>query len=74
MNYTDKEYEYKGFEYRTYDDVEPDNIKTFHLCFKDGKEVKMPQEFYNTSPYRKVKYEDFVEFVKQVELVEFVRG
>ena len=74
MNGTDFVYEYNGFQYRTYDDVEEDNIKTFHYCFKNGKEVKMPYEFYNTSPYRKVKYEDFVEFVSQVALVEFVRG
>ena len=38
---TDLHYRYMGYEYRTYDDVEPDNIKMFHLCFKDGVEVQL---------------------------------
>jgi hypothetical protein len=69
-----RHYSYKGFEYRTWDDVEEDNIKTFHECWKDGKQVKMPYAFYNHSPYSLVSYNEFVEFVQQIELVEFVRG
>ena len=72
--FTDTHYEYKGFEYRTWDEREEDNIKTFHECWKDGKEVKMSREFYNTSPYDLVEYEDFVAFVQQIELTEFVKG
>jgi uncharacterized protein YacL (UPF0231 family) len=72
--FTDTHYEYKGFEYRTWDDREEDNIKTFHECWKDGKEVKMPYAFYNTSPYSFVEREDFVAFVQQIELTEFVKG
>jgi hypothetical protein len=72
--FTDTHYSYKGFEYRTWDEREEDNIKTFHECWKDGKEVKMSRAFYNTSPYDLVEYEDFVAFVQQIELVEFVRG
>ena len=64
----DLRYKYKGFEYRTYDDVEEDNIKTFHYCYKDGKEVKMIPEFYNTSPYDLVDVEDFKRFVDTVEV------
>lgn len=70
----DNHYTYKGFEYRTWDDVEEDNIKMFHECYKDGKQIKMPYEFYNHSPYSLVSLDQFVAFVQQIELVEFVRG
>ena len=69
-----KHYTYKGFEYHTWDDVEEDNIKTFHECHKAGREIKMPREFYNHSPYSLVTLDEFVAFVQQIELVEFVRG
>ena len=68
------EYEYMGYQYRTYEDIEEDNIKTFHLCFKDGKEVSLTREFYNTSPYRKVAYENFVRYVDEEILVDFING
>lgn len=71
---TDLEYEYKGYQYRTYRDVEEDNIKTFHLCYKDGKEVSLSRAFYNTSPYRYVKREDFERYVDEEILVDFVNG
>lgn len=33
-------YEYKGYAYKPYEDVEPEeNIKIFHYVEKDGKEV-----------------------------------
>jgi uncharacterized protein YacL (UPF0231 family) len=64
----DLRYKYKGFEYRTFDDVEEDNIKTFHYCYKDGKEIKMSYEFYNTSPYELVAVEDFKKFVDTLEV------
>ncbi len=73
-------YKYKGFEYRTWDDVEEDNIKTFHYCYRrraeDGHliEVGMPAEFYNHSPYDLVPVEDFKRYVDMIELVEFVKG
>jgi hypothetical protein len=69
-------FSYNGFEYRTWVEIEfdGDNMKTFHECWKDGKQVKMPRAFYNTSPYDLVEYKDFVAFVQQIELVEFVRG
>ena len=69
---TDKHYAYKGYEYRTYDDVDDDCIKMFHLCFKDGKEVKMPPEFYNHSPYSLIALRDFEQFVDDRILVDFV--
>jgi len=54
------EYDYCGYQYRTYDDIEDDNIKTFHLCYKDGIEVKeISYGFFNTSPYSLVAYDDF---------------
>ena len=73
-------YKYKGFEYRTWDDVEEDNIKTFHYCYRrraeDGHliEVGMPQEFYNHSPYDLIPVEEFKKYVDEVELVEFVKS
>jgi uncharacterized protein YacL (UPF0231 family) len=69
-----KHYTYKGFEYRIWEDVEEDNIKIFHECWKDGQQVKMPDAFYNHSPYSLVSLDEFVAFVQQIELVEFVRG
>lgn len=69
---TDKHYEYMGYEYRTYEDREDDNIKLFHLCFKDGKEVKLPYEFYNHSPYSLVYREAFERYIDAQLLVDFV--
>ena len=73
-------YKYKGFEYRTWDDVEEDNIKTFHYCYRrraeDGHliEVGMPAEFYNHSPYDLVPVEKFKKYVDEIALVEFVQS
>lgn len=73
MNHTDFEYEYMGYEYRTFVDIEPDNIKRFHECYKDGKRVQLCREFENTSPYRYVKKEDFMRYVDAQLLVDFAR-
>ena len=69
-----KHYTYKGFEYYTWDDVKEDNIKMYHECRKAGREIKMPDAFYNHSPYSLVSLDEFVAFIQQIELVEFVRG
>lgn len=58
-----KVYEYRGFVYQTYDDIEEDNIKTFHECWKDGKRIKMPREFDNHSPYSLVPFKTFKEII-----------
>jgi hypothetical protein len=71
---TEYEYKYKGYEYRTFQDIEEDNIKTFHLCYKDGKEVSLCREFYNTSPYRYVKRLDFERYVDEYILVDFINS
>lgn len=65
-------YSYLGYEYRPWDDVEEDNIKTFHECYKHGVRIKMPQEFYNHSPYDTMSFEEFVKHVQTVEV--FVQG
>ena len=65
-------YSYLGYEYRVWDDVEEDNIKTFHECYKNGQRVKMPREFYNHSPYSLMMFEEFVGHVQTVEV--FVQG
>lgn len=72
MQGTELHYEYKGYEYRTYDDIEEDNIKTFHMCFRDGHEVKLDYAFYNHSPYSLVSRQDFEQFVDDRILVDFV--
>ena len=68
----DSLYSYLGYEYRPWDDVEEDNIKTFHECYKNGVRVKMPYEFYNHSPYSRMTYEEFVGYIQTVEV--FVQG
>ena len=65
-------YSYLGYEYRPLDDVEEDNIKTFHECYKDGVRIKMPDAFYCHSPYSLISYDEFVKHVQSVEV--FVQG
>jgi len=65
-------YNYLGYEYCPWDDVEEDNIKTFHECYKNGKRVHMPREFYNHSPYSLMTRDEFVKHVQTVEV--FVQG
>jgi hypothetical protein len=65
-------YSYLGYEYCPWDDVEEDNIKTFHECYKDGVRIKMPYEFYNHSPYATISYAEFVKHVQSIEV--FVQG
>jgi hypothetical protein len=68
----DYQYEYRGYKYGTWDENDGDCIKTFHECWKDGKEVKMSREFYNQSPYSLIEYDDFVKFVNTLEV--FIQG
>lgn len=68
----DAKYSYLGYEYRPWDDVEEDNIKTYHECYKAGQRVSMPEAFYCTSPYEYVSFEDFVKYVQTVEV--FIQG
>lgn len=63
MNYTDLQYEINGFQYRTYLDIEEDNQKIFHYCYKDGKEVTMPREFKNMGPYSYITPDEFRNFM-----------
>lgn len=65
-------YSYLGYEYRPWDDVEEDNIKTYHECYKHGQRVKMPDAFYCHSPYNAMTFEEFVGHVQTVEV--FVQG
>ena len=65
-------YSYLGYEYRTWEDREEDNIKIFHECYKDGQRVSMPREFQNHSPYSLMTFEEFVKHVQTVEV--FIQG
>ena len=65
---TDLHYEYRGYQYRTYEDREDDNVKLFHLCFRNGQEVRMPYEFYRNSPYSLIAPEDFQKHVNSLEV------
>ena len=71
-NSTNLEYALRGYQYRTYLDIEDDNMKYFHYCFKDGVSVKMPAEFDNYTPYAKVKPAEFADFVNSLEV--FIQG
>ena len=59
INTTDLEYEFNGYQYRTYLEVEDDNQKLFHFCFMNGKYVQMEQDFYNHSPYSRITPDEF---------------
>jgi hypothetical protein len=65
INSTDLEYNINGYEYRTYLEVEDDNQKLFHLCFKDGQQVPMPYSFSNHSPYSKITREEFRKYLTE---------
>lgn len=65
INSTDLEYTLDGYQYRTYLEVEDDNQKLFHFCFKDGQQVEMPYAFNNHSPYSKVSRDDFRNFLME---------
>lgn len=60
------QYSINGFDYCTYLDIEEDNQKIFHYCFKDGKEIKMPYEFYNHSPYSYITPDEFVAYTQHL--------
>lgn len=64
--FTDYRFSIDGYEYRTYLDVEEDNMKIFHYCYKDGLEVKMPYDFYNHTPYEYMTVEEFKRFLEAV--------
>jgi len=72
MNSTVKLYNYLGYEYRIYEDIEDDNIKIFHYCYKDGFLVKMPEEFYNYTPYATMSPAEFVKHIQTLEV--FAQG
>jgi hypothetical protein len=59
---------YLGFEYRPWEDCDEDCIKIFHECYRDGRRVEMPAEFYNHTPYKTMPYETFKEHVHQLEV------
>ena len=65
-------YSYLDYEYCPWDDVEEDNIKTFHEVYKGGKRIRMPREFYNHSPYSLMSFDEFVQHVQTVEV--FAQG
>ncbi len=65
-------YSYLDYEYCPWDDVEEDNIKTFHEVYRGGKRIRMPREFYNHSPYSLMSYDEFVQHVQTLEV--FVQG
>lgn len=68
MNFSDLEYDLNGYQYRTYLEVEDDNMKLFHLCFLNGKEVKLEQDFYNHTPYDKITPDEFMCYLHEAGL------
>ena len=67
-----KMYSYLGYEYQPWEDVEEDNIKIFHECYKNGKRINMPEAFYCHSPYSYMACEEFMQHVQTLEV--FVQG
>jgi hypothetical protein len=65
-------YDYLGYQYIPFEDVEEDNVKIFHECYKNGKRIDMPREFYNYTPYNFLEFDEFVKYVQTVEV--FVQG
>lgn len=68
----DGHYQYRGYQYITWDENDGDWSQTFHECWKDGQQVRMSREFYNQSPYDLIEYDDFVKFVNTLEV--FIQG
>jgi hypothetical protein len=68
----DRIYTVDGYEYHIFEDREEDNIKFFHECYKDGKRVTMPNEFYQHSPYSRVPQDKFREYIRSLEV--FIQG
>jgi hypothetical protein len=63
INSTDLQFKLNDYEYRTYLEVEEDNQKLFHLCFLSGRQVEMPSEFTNHSPYSKITPDEFMGYL-----------
>lgn len=57
MPYRKINYQYKGYTYRPYDDVEPDNIKTWHIVVHDKFDVEVGE--IPLSPYSNPSEECF---------------
>jgi hypothetical protein len=53
-------------------EYEEDNVKIFHECWRDGRLIKMPREFYNHSPYSVMTREEFVGHCHSLEV--FLQG
>lgn len=68
MQPRDFQYSIYGFEYHAIEEREEDNLKLFHECYRDGRRVVMPMEFYNESPYRLITPEAFKKYIQTVEV------
>jgi hypothetical protein len=65
INSTDLEFEFNGYQYRTYLEVEDDNQKLFHFCFLNGRQVDIP---LNHSPYSKITPDEFMCYLHEAGL------
>jgi hypothetical protein len=65
-------FEYRGYRYMIWREYEEDNVKIFHECWRDGRLIKMPREFYNHSPYSVMTREEFVGHCHSLEV--FLQG
>ena len=68
MQPRDFQYSIDGFAYHAIEEREEDNLKLFHECYRDGRRVVMPMEFYNESPYRLITPEAFKKYIRTVEV------
>lgn len=67
-----KHFTVNEYEYWTDEDVEPDVRKLWHYCRKNGREIKMSNEFYNHTPYHKMTRQEFTSHVMTLQV--FMQG
>lgn len=63
IDMTEYQFNVDGYQYRTWIDDDDDVRKIFHECYFDEKEVKMPSEFYNFTPYHYMNPSEFKTFL-----------
>jgi hypothetical protein len=65
-------YEYRGYRYMIWHEYEDDNVKMFHECWREGRQIRMPDEFYNHSPYKVMTRAEFIAHCHSLEV--FLQG
>ena len=64
---TDYQFDYDGYEYRTWIDDDGDVRKIFHECYLGEYEITMPSAFYNYTPYQYMRIDEFKSFIDELK-------